>query len=124
MPADADDTLAALDALIGRLRAAGPVALAKSAAAFQAAGMARSPVRRGTLRRSWRVEVEGDVAEVGPTVIYSRRVELGFLPPNTDSLGRQFPHAYPHPYVRPAFGLTAPKIPAIAAGVLRAAIGG
>lgn len=124
MSTNADDTLAAFDAMLARVRAAGPQVVAKQALALQAAGMALTRVRRGTLRRSWRVELRGNEAQVGPTVVYARRIELGFLPPLSDSLGRQFPRAVPHPYVKPAFEATAPKLGGVAVSVLARAIGG
>jgi hypothetical protein len=63
----------------------------------------------GTLRRS--VKVGTPIPErtgvwsvtVAPTVVYARRIELGFE--GTDSLGRVYPKKYPYPYMAP--GLTA-----------------
>jgi hypothetical protein len=46
-------------------------------------------------------------AFVGPTMIYARRIELGFSGP--DSLGRVY-HQAPRPYVRPVFEAVLPKI--------------
>jgi Bacteriophage HK97-gp10, putative tail-component len=122
VPADVDDTKAALDALLGRIRAAGHDVVAQGAAALAGAGMARTHVRSGTLRRSWRAEVQGLTAEVGPTTVYARRQELGFHGP--DSLGRIFTHDPGWPYVRPTFEATGPKIRALAVSRLAEAIGG
>lgn len=47
---------------------------------------------QGPIPRGWQ-------AEVGPTMVYSRRLELGFT--GTDSLGRVF-NQPPYPYLRPA----------------------
>ena len=123
-PVDADATLAALDDLMGRVRDAGPQIAAKSALVIEQAGMSKTHVRSGTLRRSWRVETQGNVAEVGPTTVYARRQELGFLPPLKDSLGRSFPTAVGWPYVRPAFEASTPKVNELAVGMLAEAIGG
>jgi hypothetical protein len=46
-------------------------------------------------------------AFVGPTMIYARRIELGFSGP--DSLGRVY-HQPPRPYVRPAYEEMLPRI--------------
>ena len=45
----------------------------------------------------------GYSADVGPTVIYSRRIELGFT--GEDSMGRHY-NQPPYPYFRPAFTYT------------------
>lgn len=121
MPTEAGDTLAALDALIERVRAAGPEVVGKGALAIQAAGMARTHVRSGTLRRSWHVEVDGNVAQVGPTTVYARRQELGFH--GADALGRVYDETG-WPYVRPAFDETAPRLNDFAVAKLTEAIGG
>lgn len=109
-----DETVAALGALIARMAAAGPIAMRQSVLAMQASGMAHSPVKKGTLRRSWKTEMVSSglgvyAARVGPTVVYARRIELGFK--GTDSAGRTYDQA-PAPYVRPAYDETVPKIAA------------
>lgn len=99
---------AALDALMLRVSAASAVAVKTAALAVQAAGMARTPVLSGTLRRSWRMEEAGPYAAfVGPTMIYARRIELGFK--GADSKGRVYNQA-PDPYVRPTYEEMTPKI--------------
>ncbi|MGD0211122.1 MAG: hypothetical protein ABSC14_09110 [Desulfomonilia bacterium] len=95
--------------------------------ALMAAGMARTHVISGTLLRSWKmdpVQQGPDLYEwwVGPTVVYARRQELGFLPPHKDSLGREFPTAYGWPYVRPAYVETLPKIRTFINNAYRGAI--
>lgn len=125
-PVDDANTLAALDALIGRVKAAGPVVVSKGALAIQQAGMKRTKVRSGTLRRSWRVEVEANEgvssALVGPTTVYARRQELGFKGP--DKLGRVYHHDPGWPYVKPAFEITLPLIEKFAVSTYTAAIAG
>jgi hypothetical protein len=115
MSGNVDDaaTQAALSALIGKISAAGAVAVKGAALIVQQAGMARTPVLSGTLRRSWKTS-EGPTgsgiysAFTGPTMVYARRIELGFK--GQDSLGRTYNQA-PSPYVRPAYleSLTAVK---------------
>lgn len=106
-----DETVAALDAMIARMAAVGPIAVRQGALLMQAAGMARTPVKKGALRRSWRTETVTGLgtytARVGPTMVYARRIELGFK--GTDSAGRTYDQA-PAPYVRPAYAEAAPKI--------------
>lgn len=122
MPADAEATRAALEALAARIRAAGHDVVAQGALALVGAGMAHTKVVEGTLRRSWRAEIQGTTAEVGPTTVYARRQELGFHGP--DSLGRVFTHDPGWPYVRPAYEATTPKIRSLALTRLAEAIGG
>ena len=108
MPVDDAAFQAAFDALIVRIGAAGAVAVKTAALAVQASGMVRTPVQSGTLRRSWHTTSVGPYeANVGPTMIYARRIELGFEGP--DSLGRVY-HQAPKPYVRPAYDETFPQI--------------
>lgn len=129
MPTDDAGFQAALDALLARVDAAAPAIALKAGLAIQAEGMALTHVQTGTLRRSWRTELAGGgdgvyAVRSGPTVIYGRRVELGYLPPLTDSLGRQFPHAVPHPYVRPAIESSLPRVGAVIRDGFAAVIGG
>ena len=99
---------AAVDALIARVHAAGAVAVKKATLAIQAAGMANTKVVSGSNRRSWRMEEAGPFAAfTGPTMVYSRRLELGFKGP--DSLGRVYNQA-PNPYVRPAYDSMLPQV--------------
>ncbi len=70
-----------------------------------ASGRPGPRVVTGTLRRSIRVDGPRRVgtaweARVGPTVVYSRRVELGF--DGTDAIGRTY-HQPPYPYFGPAW---------------------
>ena len=81
----------------------------------------------GTMRRSARVEgptvetANRVWASVGPTVIYARRFELGFVGP--DSLGRVFRDP-PRPYWRPAYQESEPAINRIAYSRWGAAVKG
>jgi len=125
----ADETIAALDALIARLSVAGAASVTTAGLAIQRVGMSKTRVKSGTLRRSWRTEklpTGGGVfaARVGPTTVYARRQELGFLPPLKDSLGRTFPNDRGHPYVRPAFVEVLPQIPKFIAKTYEAALRG
>lgn len=108
--------VAALEAMDARVEVATRTAVANSALMIQrqaqtnASGRPGPNVRSGTLRRSFRVDGPhrigtGWEARIGPTVIYSRRVELGF--DGTDSIGRIY-HQPPYPYFGPAwrFGTT------------------
>ncbi len=126
MPADSRATVAALDAMVSRITAASAAAARKGAMALQAAGMRNSPVVRGTLRRSWRTQIITSgpsvfAARVGPTIIYARRIELGFK--GTDSLGRLYDQA-PKPYAKPAFENVIPGIRATAISELARAVKG
>ncbi len=74
-------------------------------ARMNASGRPGPRVRTGTLRRSITIRYPhrgGGVweAQIGPTVIYARRVELGF--DGSDAIGRTY-HQPPYPYFRPAF---------------------
>ena len=107
MPVDVSATLAGLDALTARINEASETIAGRAALIVQRAGMAATHVRTGTLRRSWTVvgpEGSGGAysAQVGPTMVYARRQELGFQPPLRDSLGRSFPNDYGRPYVQPS----------------------
>lgn len=124
MSVEADPTIAALRAIMVRVNAACEAAVAKSALAVQQAGMGKTKVRSGTLRRSWRMELlpsEGGVyaARVGPTTVYARRIELGFQGP--DSLGRVY-NQQPSPYVKPARDETLPAIMGFVEAELRKAL--
>ena len=107
---------AALEAMAGRVDRATQMAVRDAALVIQrqaqanASGRPGPRVRTGTLRRSIRVGGPRRVStgweeRVGPTVIYSRRIELGF--DGTDAIGRTY-HQPPYPYFGPAwrFGTT------------------
>lgn len=69
--------------------------------AVEARAKQNAPVVTGSLRRSI-VTFPGSGGlgyMVAPTIIYSRRIELGFVGP--DSLGRVY-NQQPHPYFKPA----------------------
>lgn len=90
---------AAVDRLIERTSAASKEVVSKGAELINKNAAERAPVRRGTLRRSIRrtklapFTATSWMAECGPTVIYGRRVALGFGPGGSlgiDSLGRHY----------------------------------
>ncbi len=125
----ADKAIAALDSLIARLSVAGAAAVTTGGLAIQRVGMSKTRVKSGTLRRSWRTEKTDAgtgvyAVRVGPTTVYARRIELGFLPPLKDSLGRSFPNARPKPYVRPAFEAVLPALPKLLSNAFAAALKG
>lgn len=72
----------------------------------------------GTLRRSEVVTSVEPIgpgtyeARIGPTAIYGRRIELGFV--GTDSLGRVY-NQPAYPYVKPGLRASRSKIEALAA---------
>ena len=76
------------------------------AAKDNAGGSPGPDVVTGTLRRgvrhttAHRLGLLGWQTEVGPTVIYSRRIDLGFV--GADSLGRIY-NQQPRPYFTPAW---------------------
>ncbi len=126
MPVDDRATRAALDALVLRIEAAGAVAVRGAGLLVQGLGMARTPVLSGTLRRSWHTEsVSAPVGvyavRVGPTMVYARRIELGFK--GADSLGRVYDQA-PDPYVRPALEEARPRMRAMVVAAISKAIRG
>jgi hypothetical protein len=106
-PVDASGTLAGIAALRVRLNLAAEQIAGKGGLVVLATGQKLTHVVSGSLRRSWKMDgpVGGDgvySARIGPTMIYARRQELGFLPPLQDSLGRSFPTDVGWPYVAPA----------------------
>lgn len=108
MPVDDAAFQAALTQMMERIAVASGAAVKTAALAVQAAGMRHTPVKSGTLRRSWRTESAGPYEVfVGPTMIYARRIELGYKGP--DSLGRVYNQA-PKPYVRPTYDEMLSKI--------------
>lgn len=122
---------AGVDALIMRLRHANQRAVTDGAHIIQATEAkklhAGYGVRSGTMRRSGRVRgpyrrtPDRAEAQVGPTVIYARRFELGFVGP--DSLGRIFPYR-PRPTWKPARIESKPLIEAIFVARFREALKG
>jgi HK97 gp10 family phage protein len=94
----------ALEAVVVAVDETTKAAVASAAHLVQAAAMQRAPVATGTLRRSLHVEgpkSEGAgaySAQIGPSVIYARRVELGFSGP--DALGRVYDQKA-KPYLAP-----------------------
>jgi len=127
VPVDDAKTQAALTALAGRLAAVGEKIASRSALAVQAAGMSYTPVKRGTLRRSWRIELASTgtgvfTAKVGPSVVYARRIELGFYD-MTDSIGRHYMQRG-KPYVSRAYHDTVPRILSYARTAVAAALRG
>jgi hypothetical protein len=112
-----------LEGHVTRASAAARAAVAESAAELEkeakknASGRPGPNVITGTLRRGIKhtpivpFGVRGWATEVGPTVIYSRRIELGFAGP--DSLGRVFDPTKRYPFFLPAWRSVAPRMPVI-----------
>ncbi|MBU6429515.1 MAG: HK97 gp10 family phage protein [Cyanobacteria bacterium REEB65] len=112
----------AMDALIAKNVAAVEGALAKGAHMVEAAAKKNSSgppgpnVVTGSHRRSIHVEGPKQISEsiyqaqVGPSMIYSRRLELGF--DGKDSLGRVY-HQEPRPYLEPAIAEVGPQLEAL-----------
>lgn len=107
---------AAMDKIIAGAEEATRGAVAEAAHLIEAKAKENAPVVTGTLRRS--IVVTGPVptghgsfsATVGPTVIYGRRIELGFH--GTDSIGRHYDQSG-HPYFQPGFDSAKAEMPAI-----------
>jgi hypothetical protein len=82
-------------------------------AKMNASGRPGPDVVTGTLRRSISTTaikpwgLMGWEAGIGPTVIYGRRIELGFH--GADSRGRHFDQPG-YPYMRPAFQSVGPRV--------------
>ena len=105
------EAMAAIDAMVAAVLAANKVAVKKGSALIEARAIKNSKGRPGPNVKSgthWRsIHVEGPVttgagvvsAQIGPSEIYSRRLELGYT--GTDSLGRSY-HQPAFPYLRPA----------------------
>jgi hypothetical protein len=97
-----------------------------AARAIEASVKRETPVLTGTLRRSIHVEgpepfgVGGWMAQVGPSEVYGRRVELGFH--GTDSLGRKYDQDG-NPYMERGFARVAPQLPEVFAGAWAEAMG-
>lgn len=112
---------AALDDLVARVDAASAAGIVKVAHLIEAQAKANASGRpgpnviTGTLRRSIVLDPESPVRSgdgwtisVGPSVLYGRRVELGFR--GTDSIGRTFTGAGKYPYFTPAVESIIPRI--------------
>lgn len=106
-----DELETALDELAVKIEAATARAVKLGGEAVRAQALTHMNGRpgpnviTGTLRRSVAVGTPIDEGpgiwsvEVAPTVIYARRIELGF--DGVDSLGRVYPKKYPYPYMAP-----------------------
>lgn len=96
----------AMTALEERVGGAAREAVMEAAHFIEAGAKANAPVQTGSLRRSIHVlgptpfGFAGWVALVGPSVVYGRRIELGFQ--GSDSLGRQYDQEG-QPYLQPAY---------------------
>lgn len=123
---------AALAATIAKAEAEARAFVAEGAASIEAlakdnaSGRPGPNVVTGALRRGITHDpitpwgVRGWTTKLGPTVIYSRRIELGFR--GTDSLGRRF-DAPGYPYFEPAIDRLAPSMPSLWAKHMRGALG-
>lgn len=104
---------AAVTKLQSNMAAATRAAVAEAGHTIQAAAQGQAPVVTGTLRRSIRTRpltsfgMLGWETDVGPTVVYGRRVELGFH--GNDALGRAYSQDG-QPYLAPAFADVAPEL--------------
>lgn len=92
--------------------------LIEAAAKRHASGRPGPNVVTGSHRRSFMHTTTGGAGEwsslTGPTMVYSRRLELGF--DGTDSLGRTF-HQPPYPSLGPGVDDAVPQIARLAARV-------
>lgn len=124
---------AALSAIGERATVQARAAVAEAAAEVEKAAKLRASGRpgpnviTGTLRRSINHDpvtpwgVRGWETRIGPTVIYGRRVELGFR--GADSLGRVY-NQPGYPYFGPAFRASGSRIRAIYVMHMAAALAG
>ena len=99
-------------------------AVVEAASVIEKSAKARAPVQTGTLRRGITQTApskkgESWSASVGPTVIYSRRIELGFKGP--DALGRVY-NQEANPYFVPAVDEVTPHLGEIFRKHMRGAI--
>jgi hypothetical protein len=96
----------AIDGISVAMEAAARAAVAEAAHLIERGAKQRAPARTGTLRRSITVFGPNRLglgvyeAYVGPTAVYGRRIELGFV--GSDRLGRNFDQSG-QPYLKPAF---------------------
>lgn len=131
MPVDDAATRQALLAIAARVEAAGQQIAQQGAEIVRGAAMRKLHVGfgvvSGTMRRSHQVTAARLVgpgmwsASVGPTVIYARRFELGFV--GTDSLGRRYDQRG-RPYFKPAVNESRARIQALATRLANVAIRG
>lgn len=115
---------AALDAMLVRVQAEARRLAVDAGHLVEAAAKRRAPVKTGTLRRSITTWGAGGLqvyAQVAPTVVYARRVELGFH--GADSLGRVY-NQQGKPYLKPGQHDALPGILALARTRFRAAVRG
>lgn len=120
------EVLDGLTRIGARVAAATPAATLEAAHLVQKAAMAEAPVLTGTLRRSIHTEgplasVGGAMAQVGPSVIYARRIELGFH--GADSLGRHFDQSG-DPYLQRGYESTIDQIAEVYARAWAKAVAG
>jgi len=106
-----------IDALIAKVNEATRMGVVAGAALIEAEAKKRAPVKRGSLRRSINtISVTGGdgsyEARIAPTIIYGRRIELGYH--GVDSLGRNYGPPNKgyggHPYLRPAVDASGSEI--------------
>src|SRR5689334_15615962 len=106
----------ALDHMVDTMHIATSAGLTDAAHLIEAQAKEAAPVETGTLRRSIRVDgpkpvgVTRQQVHIGPTVVYSRRIELGFK--GADSLGRHY-NQEGQPYMQPAFDAVVARLPEI-----------
>lgn len=105
----------------GRLRDSGGRFLAGGGGRGGGPGVVTGAHRRGIqVIDQGRTGPTGYQATIAPTLIYSRRLELGFE--GTDSLGRRY-HQPPYPYFRPAYDRVMQDGPDIFFSAWRKALG-
>ncbi len=126
-----DAWLGAAERVIARVSAEGRAAVAEAGAEMEklakqnASGRPGPNVITGTLRRSIRHSpvvpygIAGWSTDIGPSVVYGRRIELGFH--GADSRGRPYNQG-PFPYMAPAHASVVARLPAIYAAHMRAAL--
>ena len=115
---------AALLAMVARVEAEAVRCARDAALMIEAAAKRNAPVQTGTLRRSVSAfPGGGHIGDIGysvaPTVVYARRIELGFVGP--DSLGRVY-NQQGKPYLKPAVHQSLPGIAAMIERRMRHAI--
>jgi hypothetical protein len=107
---------AAIDGMVEAANVATRDAVKKGASLIESKAKARSPLLHGANRRSIGVTgpvgagVLGYMATIAPSMIYSRRLELGFN--GTDAIGRAY-HEAGRPYLAPGLADAIPGLSAI-----------
>lgn len=121
MPVDDAAFKAALDEMVVRVEAAAVRVGADAAGLVEASAKKQDSytTRSGSNRRS--IHTDPGTYKVGPTMVYSRRLELGF--DGADSLGRIY-HQKPRPYMKPGRSEALPGIIALAQRRFAAAVRG